>query len=1063
MNAEPDWLPIAVRAFAPPPPKRPRRRRSTEAARKQPKNKRRWSPGPQRYPEALLVLDTETTVDAAQALIVGAYRYFRVNWQNDGRPVLTCAEEGLFFPDDLLARDPAGYALLEKYAAGRTPATDSSVKDVRAWLHLRSRKEFVRDVYLAALEAQATVVGFNLPFDLARIALDWGTAVAEGYEGGFSFLLSAYLDKDGVARPDTAVPRQLVRAFDSRRAKIGLGGVRPKSDPYAALRGSGSFLDLRTLTHAMSGDAQSLESACAAFNVPYAKRPVEHGRLSRELVDYCREDVEATATLYRALAEEYEHWHLQLAPTRAYSGASLAKAALREAGIQPIRKRQPQFPPEVIGYGMAAYFGGRAEARIRRLPVPVTTLDFKSMHPTIAVLQQLSRFLTCERIEVVEEPRAQVATLQRWLARLTIEDCLDPRFWPKLNGLVLVEPAGEILPVRARYSSYGRYGVGVNPLWSEEPLWFTLADVVASSLLTGRSPRALRVVRLVPRDRHSGMRPLRIRGSRPIDPYREDAFKALVEERRRFERIGDPESMRTPAALKVVANSAAYGIWAELNRQEPGSRSTRITTYGLDRFTSDVMAPEELGEYFFGLLAALVTGGARLILAILERLVGDAGGAWVMCDTDGMAVVSTQYGGLIVCPGGPERDVHGRECVEALSWMQVDEIVARFFTLNPYDTSVVPGSILSLEPENFDPSGTRRELQCYAISAKRYCLYTLTASGKPAIVKPSEHGLGGIYLDPTDPASESKDWVDEAWEWIVATDAVQIESAEPSWLDQPALSRFTASHPRLLKPFEDVNRDRPYAEQVKPFGFLLVAHLAPGGHPSGTPGDQVALVAPYDPDPKRWAQLPWRNIYDPTSPTYTLDTSSVFDRRGYSLAAKEISVLTYREVLRRFRVHPEPKSTDHEGRPCGRQTRGLLQRRQVRAIIPIAHIGKEANLLDEVAVGLVAKDEDALTVYVDRRSVAWDRIFLPVLREMNVRQTAAAVGVNPTTITRIRGGSHPRRALRPALMREIGRYARAQLREGGIHHHLDDEAAAALYRQFQPSVAEALRVEQETL
>jgi hypothetical protein len=319
----------------------------------------------------------------------------------------------------------------------------------------------------------------------------------------------------------------------------------------------------------------------------------------------------------------------------------------------------------------------------------------------------------------------RIDTLQRWLDGLTVEDCLDPKLWRKLNAFVLVEPQGEILPVRARYSGYGSYGIGVNPLWSEEPLWFTLADIVASKLLGGSVPRILRVIWLVPHGRRPGMRSLRIRGSRRIDPAREDLFKALVEERRRHEAIGGTDAGRTAAALKVVASSLSYGIWAELNREEPTTHKTRLAVYGLDRFVAEVSAVEDPGVYFFGPLAALVSGGARLMLAILERLVGDAGGAWAMCDTDGMAVVSTPTGGLIPCPGGSERDSAGRECVRALSWDQVDAIVERFDALNLYDRSIVPGSILSLEGENFtETSRQRQQLHCYAISAKRYCLYT---------------------------------------------------------------------------------------------------------------------------------------------------------------------------------------------------------------------------------------------------------------------------------------------------------------------------------------------------
>jgi hypothetical protein len=319
-----------------------------------------------------------------------------------------------------------------------------------------------------------------------------------------------------------------------------------------------------------------------------------------------------------------------------------------------------------------------------------------------------------------------------------------------------------------------------------------------------------------------------------------------------------------------------------------------------------------------------------------------------------------------------------------------------------------------------------------------------------AIVKPSEHALGGIYLDPRDPDSEENAWVPEAWAWILAEDALRTEATEPSWLDRPALSRFTASHPRLLEPFKRFNQGRLYGDQVKPYGFLLIAHVAPGGAPlPNSEATPFVLVAPYEGDAGLWNSLPWRNIYDAESPTYTLATSSVFDRGGYVLATNEVAVITYRDVLRSFRDRPETKSDDRHGRPCHKQSFGLLQRRPVQAITPIAHIGKEANFLDEVAAGLVARESDALTVYVDRRNPAWEHYFLPILREMNVRETAAAVGVNPTTITRLRRGAHPRRSLQAALTREVGRYAQARLREGGMSVYLDDEAAAALYLRFK--------------
>ncbi len=61
--------------------------------------------------------------------------------------------------------------------------------------------------------------------------------------------------------------------------------------------------------------------------------------------------------------------------------------------------------------------------------------------------------------------------------------------------------------------------------------------------------------------------------------------------------------------------------------------------------------------------------------------------------------------------------------IVALSWAQVDGIVERFEPLNPYNPALVPGSILEIEAENYGPEGTRHELWCLAISAKRYALY----------------------------------------------------------------------------------------------------------------------------------------------------------------------------------------------------------------------------------------------------------------------------------------------------------------------------------------------------
>jgi len=59
-----------------------------------------------------------------------------------------------------------------------------------------------------------------------------------------------------------------------------------------------------------------------------------------------------------------------------------------------------------------------------------------------------------------------------------------------------------------------------------------------------------------------------------------------------------------------------------------------------------------------------------LLLAILERMVADVGGTYLMCDTDSMAIVASEHGGLVPCKGGPYRMSDGTEAIKALSWRE---------------------------------------------------------------------------------------------------------------------------------------------------------------------------------------------------------------------------------------------------------------------------------------------------------------------------------------------------------------------------------------------------------
>jgi hypothetical protein len=137
-----------------------------------------------------------------------------------------------------------------------------------------------------------------------------------------------------------------------------------------------------------------------------------------------------------------------------------------------------------------------------------------------------------------------------------------------------------------------------------------------------------------------------------------------------------------------------------MNHQETGKR-VKLKCQGIDPepYECSVIHPEKPGEFCFPPLASLITGAARLMLALLEHCVTELGGTYAMEDTDSMAIVATNRGGFIFCPGG-NLVKNGVEGVNALTWKQVDEIVKKCEALNPYNRKIISGSVLKIEDDN---------------------------------------------------------------------------------------------------------------------------------------------------------------------------------------------------------------------------------------------------------------------------------------------------------------------------------------------------------------------------
>lgn len=677
-------------------------------------------------------------------------------------------------------------------------------------------------------------------------------------------------------------------------------------------------------------------------------------------------------------------------------------------GIQPILERQPDFPKKFLGYAADAFYGGRASAHIRKRPVPVVYVDFLSMYPTVNSLMGLWQFVIAGEIRVEEECRDEIID---FLSSVTVESLFEQSTWKSLTAFVKAIPDGDILPVRAQYGHTSNdWQIGVNHVYARsdnDALWYALPDVIASVILTGRVPKIVDAFRIVPHGTQADLNFTKLYSQICVDPARDDFFRVAIEERKKLLSRKDRtpvEKARLDKALKVLANATSYGIYAEMNRQE-SEEDVSATCYGIDErpFNCRVAHPDATGEYCFPPLASLITSAARLMLALLERSVVDFGGTYAMEDTDSMAIVATKKGGFVERPEGTTHAENGASGLQALSWKQVDKISERFEALNPYDHKAVPGSILKIEDDNRDPrTRVQRQLYCHAISAKRYALFLRSKRGDPLMLKQqlnnktdrwSQHGLGHL-LNPIDPESDDRNWIGQAWTNIIRK-ALGFRASKVKFGNAPAVGRVSISSPAVMRAFAGFNEGKQYADQIKPFNFVLTCQVRALGHPTGERPDKFHLIAPYNPDSRVWLKRPRINQY--TGESFHVTTEGQHGTR------ETARVKTYGEILSEYEFHPESKCADAGGSPCEKQTVGLLQRRHVE-IARVRYIGKESNSLEDVEAGLVHSSDSVYTEYCDRNRDEWQMKWLPALRSAPLKDLVELTGFSPRMVLYARTG-----------------------------------------------------------
>jgi len=400
---------------------------------------------------------------------------------------------------------------------------------------------------------------------------------------------------------------------------------------------------------------------------------------------------------------------------------------------------------------------------------------------------------------------------------------------------------------------------------------------------------------------------------------------------------------------------------------------------------------EQPGRFYFPLLGALITSGGRLLLAMIERCVRDAGGTYMCCDTDALAIVANKIGGTVQMPDGAPP-------IKALSWDEVEQITKRFDSLSPYNRKVVP-HLLRLTDENYDKNGAQRQLFGLSIAAKRYALYT-TKCNRPycshrnclTIVDPKDHGL--IFCAPSEDRENGlPKWWWELWRFLLTLEFKQIikpdfnvlmvggravnadtgtdVDGQPSWISLPAMMKMRISTPHTLGQMKS---------KASPFGFVL--------HPRTRDKLKITLLTPFSKNRQGWAQSPCINTRDGKS--YRLDEFSRAD------------IITLGDILCGYVQHPEIKSLGPDGEKCQAHTRGLLRRMTINGGLQHC-IGKEVSRFEQGKDDFIENIDD-VCIHYDGGRVAANESLVAEISERGLRKTTKETGLDRKTIRAILKG-----------------------------------------------------------
>jgi hypothetical protein len=623
----------------------------------------------------VLTLSTETTQDQQQSLTFGSCAV----WIN-----------GALYKICLFHNE-----LDEKKVDVIRQVGDTLEKEKGCIVTVSSKDEFVTNVfYPYVYDARAKCVSFDLPYELSRLTTSWG--IARKMQDAFSIKL---------VDDNPRLPAIKIKSINSDAAFIQfatpLRTKREKKQIQTHKVYRGYFVDLKTLGYAMSNKSfDGLDEVAETFGVE------THLQNKKGITnDTIRNNIEKSFTVYNLyckIISVLENTFL-IKPNdsnKLYSPASIGKLYLKKLNIKPLLEKNPDFSKEIMGNLMTAFYAGRVETRIRKTPVPVTYLDCTSTYPTLFSLMDMYSFLSAEKIE----HSITTEKTQKFLDGMTLQDISQKDTWKQLATICKVVPDGSmIVPVRAGYGSKKTQNIGVNHLKSTDgtSLWYTVADLIASKLLTGHTPIIEKAISFAPVGIQQSIpdEKIEIFKGVTVNPRKGNFIEQLIEKRLEMKQfsVDDSEIEKTiQNTIKIIANTASYGIHIQVNSEKSEKQNGPVTVYGIDESFSvdqNSLARKEIpAKHFNPILGVFLPAAARLVLAAAESIViSHREGYVAYMDTDSIMV-------------SPK---HAREIQEF------------FQNLNPYENK----DVQVFKIEKSDDGKLLENVLFFGISSKRYVLF----------------------------------------------------------------------------------------------------------------------------------------------------------------------------------------------------------------------------------------------------------------------------------------------------------------------------------------------------